>query len=653
MTDLLQQADDLRKKGAWAASAALYEEVVTLFPAPDPDVYLKLARCYYRTGERDRMLDAVARVAGASDSLLHWSSAGGLLDRFAAEAKQSTRRQVKLALTASHTTGEMGRMLRLAALRYGIDLVLFESGFAQYEQDLLDPASSLCRFEPHFVLIAAHEGALHLPPYSEAPDREVEAELNRWTGLWQSIRKHSNAQVLQHNFVPRAEVALGHLSTRLAGARYSMIQALNTRLGLDGGALIIDCDRLASEVGRRSWFDDRYWHLAKQAVAPQFLPLVARHTISVLAASLGLSRKCLVLDLDNTLWGGVVGEDGLSGIRLGAGPEGEAFVAFQRYILELKAKGVVLAIASKNNDADAREVFERHPDMQLKLDDIAAFAINWEDKASNLRRIAAELKVGIESLVLVDDNPAECELVRRELPGVDVIELPRDPSHYVRRLADYLGFETVALTQEDVHRADAYRARAKIELLAASTTNVEDFYRSLGMSALIAPFDEMHLQRIEQLVAKTNQFNLTTRRRTSDELREVMNDPRYAALYVRLKDRFVDHGIVGVAIACKAGDALDIDTFLLSCRVIGRTVEASLLACLYQRAARMGCTRLRGTYLPTAKNAHVSTMYRQFKFEDRTKDTGEVRVWEYEMAVKGSIQNAFIAPWSEGEDGSA
>jgi FkbH-like protein len=652
MIDLLQRADDLRKAGDWAAAAARYEEATTVLPTPNPDVYVKLARCYQRTGELPQMFAALARVADASDDLLHWSSAAGLLDRLPAEQRPPHCRQVKLALTASYTTGEMGRMLRLAALRQGIDLILFESAYGHYEQDLRAPESPLYRFEPHSVLIAAHEGALHLPPYSEVPDKEVEAELDRWRSLWRTIAERCSAQVLQHDFVPRPEVALGHLSTRLAGSRYSMIQALNARLGRDGGALIIDCDRIASEVGRRNWFDDRYWHLAKQAVAPQFLPLIARHTISVLAASLGLSKKCLVLDLDNTLWGGVIGEDGLSGIRLGAGPEGEAFVAFQRYILELKAKGIVLAVASKNNEADAREVFERHPDMQLKLDDIAVFTINWEDKASNLRRIAAELNLGVDSLVLVDDNPFECELVRRELPDVDVIALPPDPSHYVRRLSDYLGFETVALTQEDLYRADQYRARAKIESLAASAT-MEDFYQSLGMRAMIALLDEMHLPRVAQLVAKTNQFNLTTRRRSSDELRDLMNDPGYVALHLRLKDRFADHGLVGVAIARKAGDVLDIDTFLLSCRVIGRTVEASLLASLCEHAERLGCTRLRGTYVPTPKNALVASMYSRFMFEDKTGDPSEVRVWEYELTSKGPIENPFIVPWTEGGDGSA
>jgi FkbH-like protein len=650
--DVLQRADDLRKKGAWAESAALYEEASSLQAAPDPDLYLKLARCYQRTGDQKRMFDSLSRVADTSDNLLHWSSAAGLLDRLPVDVRPPSKRQVRLAITASHATGDLGRMLRLAALRHGIDVIPHEGAYCQYEQDILDPDSSLFGFEPQFVLIAAHEGALHLPPYSEAPEKEVETELDRWRTLWHRIRTRSGADVLQHNFVPRPEAALGHLSARLAGSRYSMIQALNSRLARDGDALTIDCDRIASEVGRRSWFDERYWHLAKQAVAPPYVPLLARHTISVLAGSLGLSRKCLVVDLDNTLWGGVIGEDGLSGIRLGAGPEGEAFVAFQRYILELRAKGVVIAVASKNNEADAKEVFERHPDMALKLDDIAIFAVNWDDKALNLRRIASELGLGLDSLVFVDDNPLECELVRRELPEVDVIALPTDPSHYVRRLSDYLGFETATLTREDLRRADEYKTRVRIESLAATATNMEAFYQSLDMRGLIAPFDEMNLPRIAQLVSKTNQFNLTTRRRTAQELRDLMSDPGCVALYLKLKDRFADHGLVCVAIAHKTSDLLDIDTFLISCRVIGRTAEASLLEHLCADAANLGCTRLRGTYVPSPKNDLVSGMYSRFNFEDMTRAGGEGTVWEYDLTTKGPINNPFIRRWTEDDDGS-
>jgi FkbH-like protein len=535
-------------------------------------------------------------------------------------------------------------MLRLAALARGIDLLLYEGDYGQYEQDLRNPDSGLYGFGPDMILVAVHHRALQLPAFSEAPDEEIEAELQRWRGLWQVARERANAEVIQFNFVPPPDVALGHLATRLAGSRHAMILALNARLGQQREALIVDCDRLASGVGRQKWCDERYWFLARQAVAPELVPLLARNTVAVAAASMGLSKKCLVLDLDNTLWGGIVGEDGLEGIQLGAGPSGEAFVAFQEYILELKQKGVLLAVASKNNEADARDVFLKHPDMRLRLEDIAAFAVNWDNKASNLRRIAHELNLGLDSLVFVDDSAAECALIRRELPQVDVIQLPTEPSRLVRRLSDYLGFETLALTREDRARTEQYQARAEIERRAGSTADLPAFYRSLVMRAVCAPFDELNIARIAQLVAKTNQFNLTTRRYSADVLRGFMADREYVGLYMKLKDRFVDHGLIAVALARQAGNTLDIDSFLMSCRVIGRTVETAMLAAVCEAAKQRDCVRLRGTYIPTSKNALVAEFYPSHGFQV-AKSTRGASVWEYDLGIRGPIENRFIALW--------
>jgi FkbH-like protein len=381
------------------------------------------------------------------------------------------------------------------------------------------------------------------------------------------------------------------------------------------------------------------------------LPLLARHTVAVLAASLGLNKKCLALDLDNTLWGGIIGEDGLAGIALGAGPQGEAFVAFQEYLLQLKQKGILLAVASKNNDADARAVFTDHPDMRIRLDDLALFVCNWNDKAANLRLIASELNIGLDTVVLVDDNPAEGALVRQILPEVDVITLPADPSQYVRVLADYLRFETSTLSKEDLQRTQQYQARAEAARLASSAQDIEEFYRSLQMKAVVAPFDDFHLPRIAQLIGKTNQFNLTTRRYSQEDLRAWMNDPDVAHLYLRLRDRFADHGLVGVLMARRQGQTLDIDTWLMSCRVIGRTVEAEMLARLCGLAKQMGCTKLRGTYIPTSKNQMVEDLYPRFGFT-LVDNVNGTTTWEYDICRQGPIQNSFIEDWLAPDHGS-
>jgi FkbH-like protein len=535
-------------------------------------------------------------------------------------------------------------MLPLAALRLDVNLTVRSGLYGQYEQDLVDAGSDLYTGRPDVIVVAVDEGAVRLPGYSESPRADVEAEATRWRRLWENAERNSTATVVQHNFAVRPESPFGHLSRGLEGSRFAMLQALNTALAESAtdSVSIVDCDRLAADFGRARWFDDRYWIRSKQAVALEAVPLLARHTAAVIAARLGLSRKCLVLDLDGTLWGGVIGDDGLAGIQLGGDGIGEAFVAFQETVLRLKDRGVLLAIASKNNEADAREAFERHPDMRIRLEDISAFAVNWEDKPANLRRIAHALDLGVEALVLVDDNPAERQLVRQLVPEVDVISLPPEPAQYRRALADYLGFEPATITTEDWRRTQQYRARTVEAELASSATDIAAFYRDLRMRATTAPFDEQHMRRIAQLVGKTNQFNLTTCRHSIAELNAFCRSKSHVTRYLRLSDRFTDHGLVGVAIAEIAGDTLDIDTFLMSCRVIGRTAEDHLLAQLCGDAGRAGCSVLRGTYIPTNKNSIVSGLYERFGFGLVKRESDGRTCWEYDLAASGPIASEFI-----------
>jgi FkbH-like protein len=301
----------------------------------------------------------------------------------------------------------------------------------------------------------------------------------------------------------------------------------------------------------------------------------------------------------------------------------------------------LLAVSSKNNEADAREPFERHPEMRIRLDDVAAFVANWEHKADGIRAVARQLNIGLDAIAFVDDNPVERQAIRQLLPEVDVIRLPADPALYVRALADYLGFETSALTAEDARRTDQYRARARIVAAESAATSIEEFYRSLRMQALVAPFDEIQLPRIAQLVGKTNQFNLTTRRHGLAELRGYMHDPRCVHLALRLRDQFTDHGLVGVLIAVGAGDTLEIDSWLMSCRVLGRTADAEMLAHLSRRAAELGYAALGGTYVPTAKNALVRDVFATFGFEPVGGEDGITR-WRYDLRARGPICNEFI-----------
>ena len=656
LVDAPRAAPAAAPDAADALAALLADAARTETPAGP--LCLKLARAYRQRGDASLACRWALRVVDGGDDFAAWRGAAALLRTTAPESAPPPLRTARLAIVGSYTTTQFGELLVLAARRLGIALAVYEAPYGQYRQELLDPASGMHRFAPDVVLLCTHHGELALPAHAPAADAEAEvgAEVARWTALWRA----AGTAVIQHNFAAPYEQPLGHLASALPGSRAAMTPAVNAALGAAAGAAggavsIVDCERLSALFGKGRWFDPRYWHLSKQAVALDALPLLARHTAAVLAARLGLSRKCLVLDLDNTLWGGVIGEDGLGGIRLGGAPEGEAFVAFQEQILALKSKGVILAVVSKNNEADAREPFERHPEMRLRLADVASFVASWEPKSDGIRRVATQLGIGLDAIAFVDDNPAERQIIRELLPEVDVLPLPAEPALYGRALADYLGFETSAFTAEDANRTAQYRARAEGARLAADAGSIEDFYRGLRMQALVAPFDPVQLPRIAQLVGKTNQFNLTTRRHGLAELRALMDDPRCLHLSLRLRDRFADHGLVGVIIGVgdDAGETLDVDTWLMSCRVLGRTADAEMLAQLSRRAAARGYQWITGTYRPTPKNGMVRELYASYGFERAGADADGATRWRYDLTTRGPVRNEYIEAvetWRDSDD---
>jgi FkbH-like protein len=410
---------------------------------------------------------------------------------------------------------------------------------------------------------------------------------------------------------------LGHFGAGVPGSRGRVGAAINRRLaeaaaGADVGFL--DAARLAARMGTERWFDDRGWYLAKMPFAPEALPELARHAAAVLAARLGLSRRAVVLDLDNTLWGGVIGDDGMEGIVLGGGPVGEAYVDFQVGLKELVGRGIVLAVASKNDPEVALAPFRAHPEMVLKEADIAGFAASWGPKSEGIARLAETLGLGLESLTFLDDNPYERAEVRRALPQVDVPVLPEDPSGFRAALDAYPHFEPATFTEADRARAGQYRARAKAQEIAAEAGSLEEYQASLHMEARFGAIDAVDMARVVQLINKTNQFNLTTRRRTQREVEALLARPGTIGFSVRLKDKFADHGLIAVAIATPEGAALAIDTLLMSCRVLGRGVEALILAELARLAREAGRTQVVGAYRATERNGMVAELYPRLGF---------------------------------------
>jgi FkbH-like protein len=546
-------------------------------------------------------------------------------------------RPFRLGLLSNATTDLLAPALAASALRHGIALEVVTASFGQVVQEAVDPTSAINQARPDAVLLALDHRGLGLKA-SGAGDSAalVEAALGMVAAVREGLQTACGAPLIVQTVAPVPKPLFGSLDYRTDGGPARLIADFNQGLvdQIRGEPdLLFDVASLAATVGYESWHDPAQWHLAKLSFAQRLVPLYADHLARLLAAARGLSRKCLVLDLDNTVWGGVVGDDGLEGIEVGQGsPGGEAFLAIQQMALDLRARGVVLAVCSKNDDAVARRAFRDHPDMLLREEHIAVFQANWIDKPANLAAIARTLDIGIDSLVFVDDNPAERAIVRRELPQVAVPELPADPALYPRVVLGAGYFEAVAFSDDDRRRAEQYRANAERAQLQASATDLDGYLRSLDMTIRLAPFDGAGRSRIAQLINKSNQFNLTTRRYTEAEVAHLEADPGTYTLQVRLEDRFGDNGMISVVICRMRGEVWEIDTWLMSCRVLGRRVEQAVLNEIAAAAKKAGARYLEGRFIPSGRNEMVRDHYAKLGFAPMGCD-GDISSWRLELAA--------------------
>ncbi len=542
---------------------------------------------------------------------------------------------MRLALLGSATLSHLAPPIRVAGLRRGLHVTVHEGAYGQYAQDLLLPDPALLAFRPDAVLLAldARHLAAGLSPASGEAEAAalLEARLDALRRSWAQARALGATSVIQQAALPVLPPLLGQAEERLPGSPVAFLERLNAALreaARREGVLVLAADRQMARDGMRLWHDPVRWHHAKHEVSGRAVLTYGDLVGRTLAALQGRSAKVLVLDLDNTLWGGVVGDDGVAGLVLGQGSAlGEAFAAVQGFARDLSRRGVLLAVCSKNDEGNALAPFGGHPEMVLTREDVACFVANWDDKATNLRRIAERLSLGLDALVLLDDNPAERALVRRELPEVQVPELDGDdPAQVPDLLADAGYFETLALTAEDLARTGQYRANAERAAAAgASATDLPGFLRSLEMRLLWSRLDEAGLARVVQLANKTNQFNLLTRRTTEDEVRALIADPRRTGLQLRLLDRFGDNGVVAVLTAALSGngETLEVTDWLMSCRVLGRGMEQATLALLAAEARRLGARRLAGRYRRTPKNGMVAELLPSLGFQPEAAGAGE------------------------------
>jgi FkbH-like protein len=607
-------ASDERAIQAW-------DQVVDRHVGPAHEALYSRARLRAQLGQhRDALADLSMAIEGEWDYAF-LSKAATLFARIPQDSTPDSYRKIKLALLSGTTTSFLAPLLRLFCFREHINAELYVGPFGGFRQDILDPASKLHEFSPDIVIIATNWRDAHLPAFSDDPEEQISRVIGECRQLWQTLLMRQSCRVILHNFDVPGIDSYGHLGASLRGGLTQMLRDINRRLFEEAptSVTILDLDRISAIYGKRNWYDPRYWHSAKQYPSGDALPILVNQQVALIRAALGLTKKVLALDLDNTLWGGIIGEDGLNGILLGPpSGQGEAFQAFQRYVLELKERGILLVACSKNNLEDAQLPFLRHDATVLHLDDFAVFRANWLDKPTNLREIAQKLNLGLDSFVFLDDNPIERAFVQSQLPEVTVPELGEDPATFIDVLDRGLYFESLTLSQEDRERHESYRGNILREEMRAESWSFEDFLEGLNMEAISGRFNESVLARVVQLIGKTNQFNLTSRRHSEEAIRRMMSSEEYWTQYFKLRDRFGDSGLVGVLIARLVPDSSvtwEIDSWLMSCRVIGRGMESFMLGTLIAAARDKQIKYIKGIYVPTPKSAMVSGLYTQFGFQ--------------------------------------
>jgi FkbH-like protein len=564
--------------------------------------------------------------------------------------RQTNLVPTRIAILGGSTTAEVKNMLELFLLVQGIQPSFYESGYNRYCEDVLFENPDLWNFKPDIVFIhTTWHNVLQFPDLMEAEtkaENRIRRETARFESLWEKIHTELGALIIQNNFdLPRLR-PLGNLEAFESSGRVNFLLRLNAEFASyarkHSRFLINDILYLSAQVGLDAWHGHTYWYNFHMAVSPTATVALARNVAAIVKSVYGRSKKCLVLDLDNTLWGGIIGDDGVQDLILGRDhPVGEAFLDFQRYVKDLQRRGVILAVCSKNDVENAKEGFS-HPDSILKLEDFSVFKANWNPKPENIREIAAELNIGLDSMVFVDDNPAERALVADQLPEVAVPDVGSDVSRFAEALEHERYFEVHKVVQDDLNRSAYYGSNAQRSTYQAGFHDYGEFLASLEMTAEIAPFSPVYLERITQLINKTNQFNLTTRRYTSAEVEAIARDPGFIMLYGRLADRFGDNGLVSVLIGRVFDETVELDLWLMSCRVLNHEMEFAMFDALVEQCQARGIRKIVGVYIPSKKNGMVAGHYAGLGFTRRSESSGGHESWHFDVPEPYSARTRFI-----------
>lgn len=535
---------------------------------------------------------------------------------------QESNKTLRLAIVGGCSLRPLADLIEhYTTVLAGVHIELWTGDYDNYVSEIMDDDSPLYEFGPELCFVLGSEKRCRYTGKStdQIVQQEAEADqiVSELLSLAARIHEKSHSEVVIGNFRLPPYFDPGPMRNSGLTSDYSFRKFVNYRLGqnLPAYAHICDIEFLANRLGTLRATDERTWFESKQPFSTDLMVDVARE-FAVLAGSLKkAAKKVIVLDLDNTLWGGVVGDDGLEGIEVGTtSPRGEAYRDFQQNLLDLSKRGVLLAVCSKNDHEKAVEPFLKHPEMVLRLSNIVNFKANWEPKSENIRQMATELNLGLDSFVFLDDNPAEIDIVRQFVPEVTAIWLGEDPSTYSATLKNCRHFELRSVTKEDLERVKLYQQEAKRQELQSTSTDMGVYLTSLEMTATISPFTSIDVPRITQLINKSNQFNLTTRRRGESEVQALMASPEHSSFTIRLSDRFGDHGLIAIVVTKIEGDELHVDTWLMSCRVLKRQVEEITLNEIVRLARERGARRVVGSYKPTVKNGMVKDLYPRFGF---------------------------------------
>jgi len=539
-------------------------------------------------------------------------------------------KKLKVAILPSFTLNGLDETFHVKCSEIGIRYQSYVAGYNQYNQEILDPKSKLYSFSPDitFLILDVRSllGDYFYFPYSiSSAERKsfVKEKINELENLILQFKNNSNSKLVITNFNVPSYSPNGIIETKSEFGFHEMIHEINKLLKniakSQNSIYTYDFNQFVSKYGEQNIFDYKQFHIGDIQIAFNYIPYFVHELMSYVKPMFGINRKCIVLDLDNTLWGGVVGEDGFDGIELGQTSNGKAFVEFQKQLLSLWQQGIILAINSKNNFDDAMKVIRNHPDMILREKHFASIKINWDDKAQNLKQIADEINIGLNSIVFFDDDKLNQERIKQEFPEVLTIEIPNDPSQYSSILTNLNDFHVLQKTEEDTKRGEMYAQQRQRKQFENTVSNLDQFLKQLDIKVKIKKSNEFLIPRISQLTLKTNQFNLTTRRYQEEEISEFSKDENFEVGCVQVLDKFGDNGITGAYIVKKNGTSWMLDTFLLSCRIIGRGVEDAMLSQILKDAKNNGVEEFKAEFIHTSKNKPAENFLSDFGFKKQDK----------------------------------